>query len=80
MTILTVFRSRAQALDCTATLRAAGIPAATVNTPKEAGVGCGLSVKIEENFLPRVKMLVRQKRYSAFAGYLKRVGNTFVAF
>ena len=50
MTILAVFRSRAQTLDYVAALKNAGIPASAVATPKEAGVGCGISAKFEENF------------------------------
>lgn len=45
MTILAVFRSRAQTLDYVAALKNAGIPASAVATPKEAGVGCGISAK-----------------------------------
>ncbi len=78
MTVLTVFRSRAQALDCVSLLRGAGVPAAAVNTPKEAGVGCGLSVKFEEGFLPRVKSLLQKRGYSALRGYMCRQGDRFV--
>lgn len=67
--ILAVFRSRAQATDCNARLRANGVPSNLVNTPKEANVGCGLSVKITQNMFPRAKMLVLNGRYSAFYGF-----------
>ncbi len=43
--ILAVFRSRSQAADCNTRLKNFGIPTSLVNTPKEANVGCGLSVK-----------------------------------
>ena len=46
--ILAVFRSRAQAADCNSRLKAAGVGCAMINTPKEAGVGCGLSIKIPQ--------------------------------
>ncbi len=78
MTVLAVFRSRAQALDCVSYLRKAGVPVSPVSAPKEAGVGCGLSVKFEENFLPRVRTLLQKRQYSAFTGYLKRVGSKYV--
>ena len=69
MTIVAVFKSRAQALDCVSYLRREGIPAQAVSTPQEARVGCGLSVKFEACFLPRVKLLLGRRPYSAFAGY-----------
>ena len=77
MTMLAVFRSRAQALDCVSRLRAEGVPAQAVSTPKEAGVGCGVSVKFEENFLPRVLALLKVRAYSSHSGIMRRVGGAF---
>ncbi len=76
MTHFIIFRSRSQALDCISYLRGAGVSASATNTPKEAGVGCGLSVKFDEPFLPRVRLLLEKKRYSAYSGMMKRRGNT----
>ena len=67
--ILAVFRSRSQAIDCNARLRAAGIAANLVNTPREANIGCGLSVKIPQNLLPRARTIILSARYSAFYGF-----------
>lgn len=67
--VLAVFRSRAQAVDCNSRLRSNGIPANIVNTPKEANIGCGLSVKIPQNLLARAKPLILGGRYSAFYGF-----------
>ena len=67
--VLAVFRSRAQAIDCSSRLRINGIAAAVVPTPKEANVGCGLSVKIPQNMLARAKALISGGKYSAFYGY-----------
>ena len=78
MTMLAVFRSRAQTLDCVSRLRAEGVPAQAVSTPKEAGVGCGVSAKFEENFLPRVLALLSRRGYSSFSGIMKKVGGAFV--
>ncbi len=78
MTILAIFRSRAQALDCVSALRGAGVPASAVNTPKEAGVGCGLSVKFEEGFTLRVKSVLQTRRYAAFGGFMKRSGGRYI--
>ena len=67
--ILAVFRSRSQAADCNSMLRMYGIPSNLVNTPKEAGTGCGLSVKIPQNMVARAKTLIARGKYSAFYGY-----------
>ena len=72
MTVLAVFRSRAQALDFISYLKRAGVPAQAVSTPKEAGVGCGVSAKFDERFLPRVKLLLEKRRYASFSGFLRR--------
>ncbi len=71
MTMLAVFRSRAQALEFVSVLRGAGVPVQTVSTPKEAGVGCGISAKFDERFLARAKFLLGKKRYSSFSGFMK---------
>ena len=73
--ILAVFRSRSQAIDCNARLKAMGVPASIINTPREANIGCGLSVKIPINMLDRVKMIIRNLNYSAFYGYYRMQTN-----
>lgn len=67
--VLAVFRSRAQAVDCNSRLHANGINAVLVNTPKEANIGCGLSVKIPQNMLKRGAAIIRNAAYSAFYGF-----------
>ena len=74
MTVLAVFRSRAHTLAYAAALRAAGVPVQTVSTPKEAGVGCGISAKFEEVFLPRAKKTLAARPYSSFAGFMQSGG------
>ncbi len=78
MTILAVFRSRAQTLDFVGVAKRIGIYAQTVSTPQAAGVGCGLSAKFDEVFLDRAKQLIAARGYSSFSGFLKNVhGNYF---
>lgn len=77
MTMLAVFRSRAQTLDFIAAMKGAGAPAAAVNTPKEAGVGCGISAKFDERFLPRARYMLGKRTYSSFAGFMRSAGDTF---
>ena len=73
--VLAVFRSRSQAIDCNARLRAAGIPANLINTPREANIGCGLSVKIPFNMLERARVIVRNGKYSALYGFYRIQNN-----
>lgn len=69
--ILAVFRSRSQAIDCMTKMRALNIPAQLINTPKEANVGCGLSLKFPQNAANRVKNVISRVNYSAFYGYMR---------
>ena len=69
--ILAVFRSRSQAIDCNGRLRALNIPSQLINTPKEANIGCGLSVKFPLSASVRAKKVIALANYSAFYGYMK---------
>lgn len=66
---IAVFRSRTQAMDCNSRLRSHGVYSTLINTPKEANIGCGLSVKIPKNMLARAKNIIASGKYSAFYGY-----------
>lgn len=77
MTLLAVFRSRAQALDCISSLKAAGVPAQAVSNPKEAGVGCGISAMFDERFLSRAMTILNRRRYSAYKGIMKKRGSVY---
>ena len=77
MTMIAVFRSRAQALEYISFLKANGVPAQAVNTPKEAGVGCGISAKFDEGFYSRARACLGKKRYTAFSGFMVRKTNRF---
>jgi hypothetical protein len=80
--ILAVFRSRTQAIDCFNNLKALGVAVALVNTPKEANIGCGLSVKVNGNNFNRVKTMIARFKYSAFYGYFtmqNKYGRIFIS-
>lgn len=68
---IAVFRSRAQAIDCNSRLRSLGVQSSLINTPREANIGCGLSVKIPQNAVERAKRIIANGKYSAFFGYLR---------
>lgn len=79
--ILAVFRSRSQAVDCVGVLKNSGVPASLINTPKEANIGCGLSVKTPYSAFPQVKRTIARANYSAFYGYLgieNKYGRIFI--
>ena len=67
--LIAVFRSRSQAIDCNMRLRTLGIPSNVISTPREANVGCGLSVKIPKGTEVRARAVISNFRYSAFYGY-----------
>ena len=77
MTMLAVFRSRAQTLEYISALKISGVPAQAVNTPKEAGVGCGISARFEETFFPRARSCLAKRQYSSFSGFMKNTGGRF---
>lgn len=62
------FRSRAHTVKFADFLREHNIPSEIVNTPKEAGVGCGLSVKVSKIFLPAVKKALAVLKLGSYAG------------
>ena len=81
--ILAVFRSRTQAIDCVSRLKYYGVGSAAVSTPREANVGCGISVRIAGRDLPRARRILAGAKYSAFVGFLSlqvRGGRTFARF
>lgn len=63
------FRSRAHTVKFYGFLREHGVYSEIINTPKEAGVGCGLSVKINPGDLSLVKSAVRAAGLGGFAGF-----------
>lgn len=69
MTILAVFRSRAQCMDFAGRLNKYGISAHTVSAPKEAKIGCGLCVKFDSSQFYRVRAVLKLGKYSAFKGF-----------
>lgn len=69
MTILAVFRSRAQTMDYAGRLYKYGVAAQTVPAPKEANIGCGVCVKFDGAALPRAQAILKLGKYSAFRGF-----------
>ena len=71
MMILAVFRSRTHSLAYAERLESYGVPAATVPTPKEARIGCGLCVRFDARYFVRAQAVMRIGQYSSFKGFYK---------
>lgn len=67
--IAAAFRSRAHTVRFSEFLRRNGVYNEIINTPKEAGVGCGLSVKFSPSNFQIVSCAVKAAGLSSFAGY-----------
>lgn len=78
---IAAFRSRTETLEFLEILRRRGVPASAVNTPREAGVGCGLSVRFPAGALPAARGALARFRANSFAGFFRverKYGRTFV--
>ena len=73
--LIIAFRSRAHTVKFYDILKRIGVSAEIVNTPKAAGVGCGLSVKINKVYLSAIKRAINTLKTKSFAGFfvVKRV-------
>lgn len=66
--VIVAFRSRTQTMRFGESLRARGIPYEIINTPRQAYVGCGLSVKANKKYLQIIRRLISYKNVESFAG------------
>ena len=67
--VVVAFRSRAHTIKFSSLLSSNGVKNEIINTPKEAGVGCGLSVKIRKEQFEIVKRAVHLVKANSFAGF-----------
>ena len=67
--VVVAFRSRAHTIKFSSLLSSNGVINEIINTPKEAGVGCGLSVKIRKEQFEIVKRAVHLVKANSFAGF-----------
>lgn len=71
MKYIAIFRSRNQCLRYSEVLKMHNINNAVINTPREAGVGCGISVEIETNDYNCAKSVLLSQNYTAFEGWME---------
>lgn len=74
--VVVAFRSRAHTVRFSEFLRKNGVYCQIINTPKEAGVGCGLSVRLSVKDLNLARRAVKITNFNSFAGIflVKTVG------
>ncbi len=66
--IFVSFKSRTHTIDFASYIKGYGIEFSIINTPKEAGIGCGLSIKLDALYLEKIKYLLSIKRPNSFVG------------
>ncbi len=76
--LLIAFRSRAHTLRFYDLLRSYKVKATVVNTPKEARIGCGISVRCDESGLGYVNLSLLKTGFSSFIGVFKVTENGFL--
>ena len=69
--VIAVFRSRNETFYLANMLAVSGNQFMVINTPKEAGQACGVSVRFNEGSLPFVKKCLREKPFRAFVGLFR---------
>lgn len=69
--LIAVFKSRTQVMKFYEKLQDCRIPADVVNTPREASLGCGLSVKFSCQDYYYIKKLLSSEYFHSFAGLFK---------
>lgn len=77
--IIAVFRSRNETLYLANMLTVLGKRVSVINTPKEIGQACGISVRFEEKILPDAKRCLQTKPFRAFVGFYRitQIQNNF---
>ena len=66
--VIVSYKSRAHTVGFSEFLRRNGVYCQIINTPKEAGVGCGLSVRLSVKDLSLARRAVKIAGLTSFAG------------
>lgn len=73
---LAVFKSRTQTMKFYERLSNLGVPCSVVNTPRQASLGCGLSVKFPVQYLSHVRRLLGSENYYSYGGIFRVNGSS----
>ena len=69
--MIVVFRSRKQTAKMYEIFTLNGVPSKIINTPREVNVGCGISVRFDEAFFAKAKVLANRYPQTSFVGFFK---------
>lgn len=72
MDTIAPFKSRSEALRLKKLLSDRRIAATVINTPRELGTSCGLSVVFQGKEIALVASLIRQNMLSSFLGFYNK--------
>ena len=67
--IIAVFRSRTETMKFYNLLGKSGVACEIISTPREAKVGCGLSVKFDGRYLSSVNKLLPRYGFKSFVSF-----------
>ncbi len=74
--LIAVFKSRNQTIKVSERLKKMGVYCEVINTPRQASLGCGLSVKFYPSALPAVRRLINNDCFYSFGGVFKVCGRS----
>jgi hypothetical protein len=68
---IAAFKTRTDTMKYFEILKRAGVKTYIINTPKEAGTSCGVSVKIFREDYDMCKIILRRNKFECFLGFFK---------
>jgi len=63
-----VFRSRTETMKFSQLLRSYGVRNSVINTPRQASVSCGISVKVELKYVDTARNILLRRRFDSYGG------------
>lgn len=71
MYLLAIFRNKTETMAFYSILLSYKVPARIVNTPKQALIACGISVKFAVADYQKAMQIFKRRRFSSFVGFYK---------
>lgn len=75
--VIAVFRVRNEAMQLSSSLKRIGIRHKTINTPRELGEGCSLSIIFLERDIVQIRYMISKNTYSSFKGLFVISGDVY---
>lgn len=78
--LLAIFRNRTDTISCYKILQSYRINCTIINTPKQALVACGISVKLSLTDYNRALDIFKRRKFNSFVGFYKvyENGSTYI--